>query len=107
MKKLGKAYTKNGSAADVYDRWVCVAVTVAVEPFIRRAKSVNPETVFADNIVGKPYIMIHLEREMIAKYGLSLESVQQHIETAIGGPRTAERCISNRLSKVARQKIVF
>ena len=56
-----------------------------LEPFIRRAKSVNPETVFADNIIGKPYIMIHLEREMIAKYGLSLESVQQHIETAIGG----------------------
>ena len=56
-----------------------------LEPFIRQAKSVNPETVFADNIIGKPYIMIHLEREMIAKYGLSLESVQQHIETAIGG----------------------
>ena len=56
-----------------------------LEPLIRQAKSVNPETVFADNIIGKPYIMIHLKRKVIAKYGLSIESVQQHIETAIGG----------------------
>ena len=60
-----------------------------LQPLIRQAKSVNPETVFSDNILGKPYIIIHLEREMIAKYGLSLESVQQHIETAIGGVKVS------------------
>ena len=56
-----------------------------LEPLIKQAKSINPASVFADNIIGKPYIMIHLEREMIAKFGLSIESVQKQIETAIGG----------------------
>ena len=67
-----------------------------LEPLLRQAKSVNPETVFADNIIGKPYIMIHLKRKMIAKYGLSIQSVQQHIETAIGGLKVGTPPVSGK-----------
>ena len=47
--------------------------------------SVKEEAVFADRIVGKPYLQLNINREEIARYGLSIEDVQQVIETAIGG----------------------
>ena len=40
---------------------------------------------FADRIVGKPYLEIDIDRDAIARYGLSIEDVQQTIETAVGG----------------------
>jgi len=46
---------------------------------------VKPEAVFADRIVGKPYLEIDLDREALARYGLHIASVQEVIEVAIGG----------------------
>ena len=40
---------------------------------------------FADRIVGKPYLEIHIDRERIARYGIHLQNVQDVIEVAIGG----------------------
>jgi Cu(I)/Ag(I) efflux system membrane protein CusA/SilA len=41
--------------------------------------------VLADRIVGKPYIEFNINREAVARYGVSLQDVQDVIETAIGG----------------------
>ena len=41
--------------------------------------------VFADRIVGKPYLEINIDRRAIARYGLHLRQVQDVIEVAIGG----------------------
>jgi Cu(I)/Ag(I) efflux system membrane protein CusA/SilA len=41
--------------------------------------------VLADRVVGKPYLEIDLDRERLARYGLSVGAVQQAIEVAIGG----------------------
>ena len=46
---------------------------------------VEPSSVVADRIVGKPYLEIHIDRQAIARYGIKLEAVQQVIEMAIGG----------------------
>lgn len=39
----------------------------------------------ADQVVGTPQIVIHPDREQIARYGINLETVQNAISAAIGG----------------------
>ena len=46
---------------------------------------VKASAVFADRIVGKPYLLIDLNREALARYGFSVERVQRHVQAAIGG----------------------
>ena len=56
-----------------------------LEAILKQVPSVKAEAVFADRIVGKPYLELNINRDEIARYGLSVEEVQQSIETAIGG----------------------
>lgn len=56
-----------------------------LESILKEIPSVKTEAVFADRIVGKPYIHLNINRDAISRYGLSVEDVQQTIETAIGG----------------------
>ncbi len=61
------------------------AFGIELEDILKSVPSVKTEAVFADRIVGKPYIHINIKREEIARYGLLIEDVQKVIETAIGG----------------------
>ncbi|PHR48019.1 MAG: cation transporter [Fluviicola sp.] len=56
-----------------------------LEVILKEVKSVKSEAVFADEIVGKPYLHLNINRDEIARYGLTIDDVQQTIETAIGG----------------------
>ncbi len=56
-----------------------------LENLLKEVPSVKSEAVFADRIVGKPYIHLNIDRDAISRYGLNVEDVQQTIETAIGG----------------------
>jgi Cu(I)/Ag(I) efflux system membrane protein CusA/SilA len=56
-----------------------------LENILKEVPSVKAEAVFADRIVGKPYLHLNINREKISRYGLTIEDVQQPIETAIGG----------------------
>jgi Cu(I)/Ag(I) efflux system membrane protein CusA/SilA len=56
-----------------------------LEEILKEVPSVKKEAVFADRIVGKPYIHLNIDRRAISRYGLNIEDVQQTIETAIGG----------------------
>ena len=58
---------------------------IQLENLLKQVPSVKQEAVFADRIVGKPYLQLHIDRNAIARYGLSVEQLQQVIETAIGG----------------------
>ncbi|PTX41712.1 Cu(I)/Ag(I) efflux system membrane protein CusA/SilA [Christiangramia gaetbulicola] len=58
---------------------------IQLENLLKQVPSVKSEAVFADRVVGKPYLEIDIDRNAIARYGLSIEDVQQTIETAIGG----------------------
>jgi Cu(I)/Ag(I) efflux system membrane protein CusA/SilA len=62
-------------------------VGLEIERFLKEVPSVEPSTVTADRIVGKPYIEIDIDREAIARYGVSIRDVQDVIEVAIGGRR--------------------
>ncbi len=61
------------------------AVGLAVEKYLKEVPSVSPASVVADRIVGKPYLEIDIDRNAIARYGVSIRDVQDVIETAIGG----------------------
>ncbi len=58
-----------------------------LEQLLKQVPSVRAATVTADRIVGKPYIEIDIDREAIARFGLSVRAVQDVIEVAIGGKR--------------------
>jgi Cu(I)/Ag(I) efflux system membrane protein CusA/SilA len=56
-----------------------------LETYLKEVPSVKKEAVFADRIVGKPYLELAIDREKISRYGLNVVDVQEFIETAIGG----------------------
>jgi len=60
-------------------------VGLEIERFLKEVPSVEASAVIADRIVGKPYIEIDIDRERIARYGISIRNVQDVIEVAIGG----------------------
>ncbi|MDH3215994.1 MAG: efflux RND transporter permease subunit, partial [Candidatus Krumholzibacteria bacterium] len=62
-------------------------VGLQIEQFLKEVPSVEASAVVADRIVGKPYLEIDIDREAIARYGLSIKRVQDVIEVAIGGKR--------------------
>lgn len=62
-------------------------VGLEIERFLKEVPSVEPLTVIADRIVGKPYLEIDIDREAIARYGVSIGQVQDVIEVAVGGKR--------------------
>lgn len=61
------------------------SVTREIEKYLREVTAVEPLSVIADRIVGKPYLEIDIDRQAIAQYGIDLQQVQEVIETAIGG----------------------
>nr|WKN37874.1 efflux RND transporter permease subunit [Tunicatimonas sp. TK19036] len=63
------------------------AFGLELERYLKEVPSVKGPSVFAERIVGKPYLEIDIDRNRIARYGLSIQDVQQYIEVAIGGIR--------------------
>jgi len=61
------------------------AFGIKLENILKQVEGVKKEAVFADRIVGKPYLLIDIDREKIALYGLSIQDVQTVLEIAIGG----------------------
>lgn len=60
-------------------------VGLEIEAHLKRVPGIEPATVFADRIVGVPYLEIDINREALARYGLTIGDVQEVIEVAIGG----------------------
>ncbi len=61
------------------------AFGVQLEDILKQAEGVKVEAVFADRIVGKPYLLIDIDREKLARYGISIDDVQNVLKVAIGG----------------------
>ncbi len=56
-----------------------------LEQILKQVKGVKKEAVFADRIVGKPYLLLNINRDKIARYGLTIKDVQDVLEVTIGG----------------------
>ncbi|MHB0754119.1 efflux RND transporter permease subunit [Polaribacter sp. M15] len=61
------------------------AFGIQLEEILKQAEGVKQEAVFADRIVGKPYLLIDIDREKIARYGISIQDVQDVLKVAVGG----------------------
>ncbi|MEZ4443010.1 MAG: efflux RND transporter permease subunit [Polyangiaceae bacterium] len=68
---------------------------LAIERALKEVPAIRADTVVADRIVGKPYLEIDLDREAIARHGLSILEVQDVIQIAIGG-RTLTQTVEGR-----------
>ncbi len=63
------------------------AVGLQMEELLKEVPSVNPLTVLADRVVGKPYLEIVIDRNAISRYGIRLARVQEVLAVAVGGRR--------------------
>ncbi len=66
-----------------------------LETILKQIPGVKKEAVFADRIIGKPYLLIDIDRNKIARYGLAMEDVQTVIEVAVGG-KTLTKTVEGR-----------
>ncbi|MDR1610766.1 MAG: efflux RND transporter permease subunit [Candidatus Symbiothrix sp.] len=57
----------------------------ALETALKESPSILPSTVFYDRAVGTPYIEIKLNRQNMARYGMTVADLQEVIESAVGG----------------------
>lgn len=58
-----------------------------IEKLLKEVPGVEASAVFADRVVGKPYLEIEIDRDAISRHGLHVRKVQDVIETSIGGKR--------------------
>ena len=57
----------------------------ALETALKDVPSILPSTVFYDRAVGAPYIEIKLNRQNMARYGITVADLQEVISAAVGG----------------------
>jgi Cu(I)/Ag(I) efflux system membrane protein CusA/SilA len=58
---------------------------IVLEKALKEVSSVRSSTVFYDRAVGAPYLEIKLNREAMARYGMTVNDVQEILQVAIGG----------------------
>lgn len=61
------------------------AFGLELEDILKQVPSVKAQAVFAERIVGKPYLLINLKRDNLARYGLSISQVQDYLQVTVGG----------------------
>jgi len=58
---------------------------IELEALLKEVPSVQPSSVFYDRAVGAPYVEITLDRKAIARYGMTIEDIQEILQVAVGG----------------------
>ncbi len=56
-----------------------------LEQALKEVSSIKASAVFYDRAVGAPYLEIKLKREEMARYGMSVNDVQEVLSAAVGG----------------------
>jgi Cu(I)/Ag(I) efflux system membrane protein CusA/SilA len=63
---------------------------IQLETYLKDVEGVKDVAVFADRIVGKPYMELEIDRNAISRHGLSVSQVQKYIQAAVGGMKMTE-----------------
>ncbi|MFN3197725.1 MAG: efflux RND transporter permease subunit [Bradymonadia bacterium] len=71
------------------------AFGVQLESLLKSSPAVAAPTVFAERIVGKPYLEVRIDREAIGRHGLTVAQVQETLQMALGGA-TLTRAVQGR-----------
>jgi Cu(I)/Ag(I) efflux system membrane protein CusA/SilA len=58
---------------------------LVLEQALKEVPSVKAQSVFYDRAVGAPYLEIKLNREAMARYGMTVSDVQEVLSAAVGG----------------------
>ncbi len=56
-----------------------------LEQALKEIPSINASSVFYDRAVGAPYLEIRLNREAMARYGMTVNDIQEVLQVAVGG----------------------
>jgi len=56
-----------------------------MERALQQVPYIRGNTVFADRVVGKPYLEIKPDRQALARHGITIEEFQMVVEVAVGG----------------------
>ncbi len=81
------------------------AFATALEPVLRGVDGIVPASVFAERVVGKPYLEIEPDREALGRYGLSVVDLQDVLEVALGG-RALTRTVDGRERYPVRVRVM-
>ncbi len=60
-------------------------VGLEIEQHLKQVEGVSSMSVFADRVVGKPYLEMEINRDAIARYGLTVQNLQNTLSSAVGG----------------------
>ncbi len=60
-------------------------VNLEIASWLEKVPGINAPTVVPDQVVGKPYLEIVIDREELARYGVRIRDVQNVIQVAVGG----------------------
>ena len=60
-------------------------VGLRLEELLQEVPGIQASSVFADRVVGKPYLEIDLDRRALARYGLTVQDMQTMLSVAVGG----------------------
>ena len=60
-------------------------VSLQIEQILKEVPGIEPPTVYAERVVGKPYLEIKFDRRALARYGLTIQEVNRYVEMLIGG----------------------
>jgi copper/silver efflux system protein len=58
---------------------------IMLEKALKEVPSIKASAVFYDRAVGAPYLEIRLNREAMARYGMTVSDVQEILQVAVGG----------------------
>lgn len=58
---------------------------IELETMLKEIPSIQSSSVFYDRAVGAPYIEIKINRKAIARYGMTVQDVQEVLQVAVGG----------------------
>ncbi len=61
------------------------AFGLELEKHLKLVDGVKAPAVFAERIVGKPYMLFDIDRDKISRYGLSIFDVQKQLQATVGG----------------------
>lgn len=60
-------------------------VGLELEEILKEVPGIKDPSVYADRVVGKPYLELEIDRRAISRYGMTIGSVQRIISAAVGG----------------------
>lgn len=63
------------------------SVALDVENLLKEVPSVEPATVIADRVIGKPYLEFEIDRAEAARFGLNVMDIHKVLEVGLGGKK--------------------